>query len=119
MSVVVVVVVVVSTKIAKSQDLGISEGCKHSQIVKVGEKLASMCVKVLRSAYERVEIVLFDRPRLLTVPSTALCINRLRMLKLCLGKGRQATNFIWQKLKWPAARAGYVLYSALVNFLVC
>ena len=47
---VVVVVVVVDTKIAKSGGLG---SCKHSKYVRFGEKLASVCLESSGSAYKR------------------------------------------------------------------
>ena len=48
---VVVVVVVVSTKIARSRVLGICACCKHSQLVDIGEKLVFMRFKFLKKAY--------------------------------------------------------------------
>ena len=47
----VVVVVVVGTKITKSQVLGICACCKHNQSVDIGEKLVCMCFEILIKAY--------------------------------------------------------------------
>ena len=46
-----VVVIVVSTKIARSQVLGISECCKHNQSVNIGEKMVSTRFEFLKIAY--------------------------------------------------------------------
>ena len=45
------VVVVVSTKIARSRVLGVYACCKHSQSVDIGEKLACTCFEFLKKAY--------------------------------------------------------------------
>ena len=44
----VVVVVVVSTKIARSRVLGICASCKHNQSVDIGEKLVCTCLELLK-----------------------------------------------------------------------
>ena len=49
-SVVVVVVVVVGTKIARSRVLGICAYCKHSQSVDIGEKLVCTGFELLKKA---------------------------------------------------------------------
>ena len=51
--VVIVVVVVVSTKIAISRDVGIYATRKHSESIKFGEKLASVCVKSMDTVHGR------------------------------------------------------------------
>ena len=48
---VVIVVVVVGTKIARSRVLGICVCCKHNQSVDIGEKLVCTCLKLLEKAY--------------------------------------------------------------------
>ena len=48
---VVVVVVVVGTKIARSRILGICAHCKHNQSVDIGEKLVYMRFELLKKAY--------------------------------------------------------------------
>ena len=48
---VVVVVVVVGTKIARSRVLGICARCKHNQSVDIGEKLVYMRFELLKKAY--------------------------------------------------------------------
>ena len=47
------VVVVVSTKIAVSQDAGIQGTRKHSESIEFGEKLASVCVKSRDAVHNR------------------------------------------------------------------
>ena len=49
-SVVVVVVVVVGTKIARSRVLGICASCKHYQSVDIGEKLVCKRFELLKKA---------------------------------------------------------------------
>ena len=56
MSVIVVIIAVVGTKIARCRVLGIHARCKHSQSVGIGDKLvysASNCSKKLTSATNR------------------------------------------------------------------
>ena len=48
-----------------------------------------MCFESLRGAHERLEIVLFDRPRLLTTPINTVSIAHAQ------GKGRRVTDFIF------------------------
>ena len=48
---VVIVVVVVGTKIARSRVLGIRACCKLNQSVDNGEKLVSVCIELLKMAY--------------------------------------------------------------------
>ena len=48
---VVVVVVVVGTKIARSRVLGVCTCCKHNQSVDIGEKLACTGFELLKKAY--------------------------------------------------------------------
>ena len=48
---VVVVVVVVGTKIARSRVLGIYAYCEHNQSVDIGEKLGYTRFKLLKRAY--------------------------------------------------------------------
>ena len=50
-SVIVVVVVVVGTKIARSQVLGVCAYCKHNQSVDIGEKLVYAGFELLKRAY--------------------------------------------------------------------
>ena len=50
--VVVVIVVIVDTKIAKSGDLGTWGSCKRNEYVKFGEKLASVCSESSSTAYQ-------------------------------------------------------------------
>ena len=47
----VVVIVVVSTKIARYRILGICVSCKHNQLVDIGEKLVCTCFELLKKAY--------------------------------------------------------------------
>ena len=51
MSVVVIVVVVVNTKIARSRVLGICVCCKHNESVDIGEQLISIHFELLKMAY--------------------------------------------------------------------
>ena len=51
MFVVIVVVIVVGTKIARSRVLGIYACWKHNQSVDIGEKLVYACFKFLKKAY--------------------------------------------------------------------
>ena len=44
----VVVVIVISTKIARSRILGICASCKHNQSVDIGEKLVCTCLELLK-----------------------------------------------------------------------
>ena len=46
--IIIVVVVIVGTKIARSRILGI---CKHNELVGIGEKLVSVCFKLLDMAH--------------------------------------------------------------------
>ena len=48
---VVVVVIVVGTKIAKSGHLGICACCKHNKLVDIGENLVSVCFELLDMAH--------------------------------------------------------------------
>ena len=48
---VVVVVVVVDTKIARSRVLGIYACCKHNQSVDIGEKLVCTLFELLKKSY--------------------------------------------------------------------
>ena len=48
---VVVVVVVIGTKIARSRVLGIYASCKHNQSVDIGEKLVCTSFELLKRAY--------------------------------------------------------------------
>ena len=48
---VVVVVVVVGTKIAKSRVLGVCAYCKHNQSIDIGEKLVCTRFELLKKAY--------------------------------------------------------------------
>ena len=50
-SVVIIVVVVVCTKIARSRVLGVCACCKHNQSVDIGEKLVCTGFKLLKKAY--------------------------------------------------------------------
>ena len=50
LSVVVVVVIVVGTKIARSRVLGVCACCKHNQSVDIGEKLVCTDFKLLKKA---------------------------------------------------------------------
>ena len=50
-SVIVVVVVVVGTKIARSRVLGIYACCKHNQSVDIGEKLVYTLFELFKKAY--------------------------------------------------------------------
>ena len=47
----VVVVVVVGTKIARSRVLGVCACCKHNQSVDIGEKMVCMRFEFLKKAY--------------------------------------------------------------------
>ena len=51
--IIVVMVVVMDTKIAKSGDLGTWERCKHNESVKFGKKLASVCLESSGTIYKR------------------------------------------------------------------
>ena len=44
-------VIVVGTKIARSQVLGICACCKHNELVDICEKLVSVCFKLLDMAH--------------------------------------------------------------------
>ena len=46
-----VVVVIVGTKIIRSQVLGICACCKHNELVDIGEKLVSTRFELLKMAY--------------------------------------------------------------------
>ena len=48
---VVVVVVVVGTKIARSRVLGVCACCKHNQSIDIGEKLVCTRFELLKKAY--------------------------------------------------------------------
>ena len=52
MSVVVVVVIVVDTKIARSQDLDICVCYKHNKLIDIGAKLVSVRFKLLNMAHK-------------------------------------------------------------------
>ena len=47
----VVVIIIVGTKIARSQVLGVYACCKHNQSVDISEKLVFTCFKLLKMAY--------------------------------------------------------------------
>ena len=49
---VVVAVIVVGTKTASSQDLGICACCKHNESVDICEKLVSVCFELLNMAHK-------------------------------------------------------------------
>ena len=60
MSVVVVGInVIVSIKIARSQDLGICVCCNHNESVDIGEKLASVRFELLNMAHKRYKLCIF------------------------------------------------------------
>ena len=89
-SVVVVVIVVVSTKITRSRVLGICACCKHNQSVDIGEKLvcthfAQKGLLVLRIVHYLFSMPVVYRPH----PLHGQVLMRLRILKLSVGKGRQ------------------------------
>ena len=85
---------------------------------------ASNCSKRLTSATNRAFSVL-HACGLLTTPTfkqTSL-LMRLRMLKLCVGKGRQVIEQLCSRVLQyyatvAAGRAGYVLYRALVLIVI-
>ena len=59
----VIVVVVVDTKIAKSGDLSTWVSCKHNKYVEIGEKLASVCSESSGTAYiQASQIAYFSWP---------------------------------------------------------
>ena len=49
--IIVIVIVVIGTKIARSRILGICVSCKHNQSVDIGEKLGCMRFELLKTAY--------------------------------------------------------------------
>ena len=58
---VVVVVVLVGTKIARSQDLGICACCKHYESVDIGEKLVFVYFELLNMAHQRYKSCIFGK----------------------------------------------------------
>ena len=124
--VVVVVVVVVGTKIARSRVLGICAYCKHNQSVDIQsdsvKNRASNCSKGLSLGLV-LQIVhfLFNMPVVIDHTHSFSMLMRLRMLKLSVGKGRQVIKQLCHRvLQYYAIysgyteHAGYVLYRALV-----
>ena len=53
------VVVVISTKIARSQKLGVWQSALCHQIVEIHEKLCSVCFKLLRKAHKHYKSCIF------------------------------------------------------------
>ena len=86
---VVIVVVVVGTKIARSRVLGVCACCKHNQsvdIVLYGLQIAQKGLLVLQIEHFLCSMPVFYRPH----PFFSM-LMQLRMLKLRVGKGRQVT----------------------------
>ena len=59
LSVIIVVIVVVGTKITRSRILGICACCKHNQSVDNGEKLVCTPFELLKKAYKRYKSCIF------------------------------------------------------------
>ena len=117
------VVIIVSTKIARSRVLGICAYCKHNQSVDIGEKLVYKGFELLKRAYQCYKSCIFCSTCLWFIDHThsfsMRMLMRLRMLKLSVGKGRQVIKQlcrrVWQYYATVATeRTGYVLYRALV-----
>ena len=94
--VVVVVVFVFSTKIARSRVLGICASSKHNQSVDIGEKLVYTHFELLKKAYQCYKSCIFCSACLWFIDHThsfsTLII--LRMLKLNVGKGRHVIKLM-------------------------
>ena len=117
---VVVVVVVIGTKIARSRVLGVCACCKHNQSVDIDENWfirALNCSKRLTSATNRAFSVQHACGLSTTPTSLAYCmLMSLRMLNFSVGKGRQLMKQLCLRYYATVAaeRAGHVLYRALV-----
>ena len=59
MSIVVVIVVVVSTKITRSQDPGVYVCWKYNESVHICEKLVSVCFELLNMAHKHYKLCIF------------------------------------------------------------
>ena len=108
---------VVSTKIARSGDLGIWATRKYNVSVNIAEKLASVCLESFGKAHERCKYcVLLATP----MDTTHYVLSaHAHNLAQYVGKGRQQAARIIELSDHrydidAAARAGYVLYRALV-----
>ena len=98
--IIVVVVVVVDTKIARFQVLGIYVCCKHNQLVDIGEKLIYIGFKLLKKAYECYKSCIFCSTCLWFIYHTHSfsMLMRLRMLKLSVGKGHQVIKQLCRRV---------------------
>ena len=117
-----VIVIVVGTKIARSQALGICVCCKYNKSVDICEKLVSVCFKLLDMAHQRYKLCIFCSACLWFIDRTHsvgyhTCANaaRLCMLDLNVGKGCQVVQCV------PATTAlsGLFQYQTILRYIGC
>ena len=108
---------VVSTKIARSGDLGIWVTCKHNESSKLGEKLAPACFKLMDTVYEH-----HSSAFLLATVATPTTTRPHAFCEYWRGKDCQQIHTNYTHVYYHACycrsmqmqHAGYVLYRALV-----
>ena len=109
----------VVTKIARSRVLGICACCNYHRLVDIGEKLVSVCFKLLNMAWHGMAWLTSATNRafsvqlacgLPTAPTPHADVTQLRMLDLNTGKDRQVMKWILHELEcFPSAWSASVI----------
>ena len=110
LSVIVVVIIIVGTKIARSRVLDICACCKHNQAVEIGEKLICTRFEFLRKAYKCYKSCIFCSACLWFIDHTHSFKHnsmqiRLCMLKHSVGKGRHVMKQCCNTMLYSGYRA--------------